>query len=476
MAAKKPHQHASCPACAGQAIRPLKNNFVRMKISIILIPAFLILFMIPVKLCSQPTPEPERSQKIQWWRDAKFGMVIHWGLYSIPAGDWKSKNVSGNEYSEWIMYKLRIPILDYEKLAAEFNPVKFNAEEWVRIAKSAGIKYMVFVTKHHDGFCMFGSKMTNYNIVDATPYKKDPLKELSIACKKEGIKLGVYYSVDRDWHHPDAQANYLKESNFWDYPDENKKDFNNYLDNYAIPQITELLTNYGEISIFIFDDIGKKTVKQNQRIIDLIHKYQPGCIINSRLGEWEHFYYGDYRQMGDNQVSNRDNSFGWESSGTIGKSFGYNKYDTVWQSSKDLIRKLVDIVSNGGNYRLNIGPDAEGLILEKAQMRLLDIGKWMKVNSESIYGTQSAKLWQPKWGRITSKGNKQYLHVFDIPANKRIVVNDFTEKVVRVYMLADRGKKPLSFEQSYLGLTVNLPDKFANPADEYDIVIVVETE
>ena len=177
------------------------------------------------KSSCQPTSEPERTTRTQWWREAKFGMFIHWGLYAIPAGEWKADNVSGQRYSEWIMHQLKIPVKDYELLAQQFNPLKFDATAWVKIAKSAGMKYLVITAKHHDGFSMFDSKVTNYDIVDATPFGKDPLKELSVACQNEGIKLGIYYSVDRDWHHPDAQGNYLKQSNFWDYPDENAKDF-----------------------------------------------------------------------------------------------------------------------------------------------------------------------------------------------------------------------------------------------------------
>lgn len=421
---------------------------------------------------SQPTREPGRTIRTEWWRDAKFGMFIHWGLYSIPAGEWKADNVSGQKYSEWIMHQLRIPVKDYELLAGQFNPVKFNADEWVKIAKSTGMKYIVITTKHHDGFSMFNSKVTGYNIVAATPYGKDPLKELATACQKEGIKLGIYYSVDRDWHHPDAQGNYLKQSNFWDYTDETAKDFDKYLETFAIPQLTELLTNYGKISIMWFDDIGKKTDKQNQRILELIHKYQPDCLVNSRLGEWNHYYYGDYREMNDNDVLNKDAGYGWENPGTIGKSYAYNKYDTLWKSPEELIHLFVDIVSNGGNYLLNVGPTAEGIIPEQAQLRLHEFANWMNVNSESIYGTHPSKLLEPEWGKITAKDNKQFLHVFDLPANKEIYIKDFVEKVVRVYLLADPGKNPLDYNQSYLGLTIHLP----KASDKYDTVVVVETD
>lgn len=429
-----------------------------------------VLILLTGESYSQPTKEPERSVRTQWWRDAKFGMFVHWGLYSIPSGEWKTDNVSGQKYSEWIMHQLKIPVKEYELLAQQFNPLKFNATEWVKIAKSAGMKYLVITAKHHDGFSMFDSKVTGYDIIDATPFGRDPLKELATACRNEGIKLGIYYSVDRDWHHPDAQGNYLKQSNLWDYPDENSKDFEKYLDTFAIPQLKELLTNYGKISIIWFDDIGKKTDKQNQRIIELIRKYQPECLINSRLGEWNHYYYGDYREMDDNNVSNKDVEYGWENPGTIGKSYAYNKYDTVWKSPEDLIRLFVDIVSNGGNYLLNVGPTSEGVIPEQAQLRLREFGNWMNVNSESIYGTHASKLLQPEWGRVTSKENKEYLHIFNLPSSKELYLKEFNEKVEKVYFLADRKKNPLDFHQSYLGLTIRIPEA----SDKYDTVVVVE--
>jgi len=438
-----------------------------LRILVILI-CLLVLFV--NESYTQPTKEPERSVRTQWWSDAKFGMFIHWGLYSIPAGEWKTDNVSGQKYSEWIMYQLKIPVKDYELLARQFNPVKFDARQWVKIAKSAGMRYIVITAKHHDGFSMFGSKVTKYNVVDATPYHKDPLKELASACREEGIKLGIYYSVDRDWHHPDAQGNYLKQSNFWDYPDENSKDFEKYLNTFAIPQLTELLTNYGKIDIIWFDDIGKKTDKQNQKIIDLIRKYQPECLINSRLGEWNHYYYGDYREMNDNEILNKDVDYGWENPGTIGKSYAYNKYDTIWKSAGDLIHLFVTIVSEGGNYLLNVGPTAEGVIPEQAQLRLKEFGNWMNVNSESIYSTHASRLLQPDWGRITSKDNKEYLHIFELPSNKEIYLKDFVEKVEKVYLLADSKKNPLEFHQSHLGLTIKIPVA----SDKYDTVVVVE--
>jgi len=440
------------------------------------IPFLLIAILVfqNTQVISQPTSEPERSIRTQLWRDAKFGMFIHWGLYSILGGEWKTGDISEHSYSEWIMYQLKIPVQDYEKLAKEFNPVKFNAEEWVQIAKNAGMKYLVITTKHHDGFSMFDSKATEYDIIDATPYAKDPIKELADACHKQGIKLGFYYSVDRDWHHPDAQGNHLKQSNTWDYPDETKKDFDKYFEKFALPQLTELLTNYGEVSIIWFDGISKKSDEQNQKIIKLVRTLQPECLINSRLGEWNNYYYGDYREMDDNEVSNKDLGYGWENPGTIGKSYGYNKFDNEWKSAKELIYLLVDIVSNGGNYLLNVGPDAQGVIPDQAVKSLKEIGDWLKVNGESIYETKPSELAPPNWGRITTKENKIFLHLLETPDNDKLLLSGLKSKVAEVYFLADPLKKPIDFYQTDKD---ELIIKFSPDLEtvKYDTVIVVET-
>src|SRR5437879_2245188 len=182
---------------------------------------------------AQPSAEQVRERRLQWWREARFGMFIHWGLYAVPSGEWKGKPIAG--LGEWIMNRAKIPVAEYELLAKQFNPVKFNADEWVAVAKSAGAKYLVITSKHHDGFAMYGSKVSKYNIVDATPFHRDPLKELSVACQKAGIKLCFYYSQTQDWHEPDADGN------TWDFPDESKKDFAKYLKEKAIPQVRELL-------------------------------------------------------------------------------------------------------------------------------------------------------------------------------------------------------------------------------------------
>jgi len=419
---------------------------------------------------TDPTPEPERTQRTQWWREARFGMFIHWGLYALPAGEWKGEKDKGG-YSEWLMYRHQIRVAEYEKFAEKFNPVKFNADEWVGIAKRTGMKYIVITSKHHDGFAMFDSKVTDYDIVDATPFKRDPMKELAEVCQKEGIKLCFYYSVDRDWHHPDAQGNELKQSNSWDYPDESKKNFDKYLDKHVIPQLTELLTNYGPIGIIWFDGINKKNDEQNERIINLIRKHQPDCLINSRLGDWKSYKWGDYRSMGDNEVSDKELGYGWENPGTLNHTYGYSKFDVDWKSMEEIIRMFADIASKGGNYLLNVGPTADGIIQPEAVEMLDTIGKWMDTNSESIYKTEASPIGQPSWGRCTAKPGKLYLHVFDWPKNKKLEVKGIKNEVEKAYLLADPQKQALDAVSSESGITIELP---SNAPDAIDSVIVLE--
>jgi len=334
---------------------------------------------------------------------------------------------------------------EYEQLTKQFNPVKFNADEWVKLAKDAGMRYMVITSKHHDGFAMYHSKVSPYNVVDATPFKRDPIKELAEACRKAGIKFGCYYSVDRDWHHPDAFCANQGEGNTWDYPDDSKKDFNKYLKVKALPQVREILTQYGPLGIIWFDGVGTKTAEQNEEIIAMVRDLQPYCLINSRLGDWKSFKWGDYRSMDDNKVADKLLPYGWENPGTINKTYGHSKNDQRWKSTKTLIRMLVDIASKGGNYLLNVGPTGEGVIPQPSVERLRAMGKWLDKNGESIYGTSGSPIGRLPWGRCTAKPGKLYLHVFDWPADGKLEVPGLKDKVKRAYLLADKSGCELAF-------------------------------
>ena len=396
------------------------------------LPAALVLAAIGCA-AAQPSADPAREKRLQWWREARFGMFIHWGLYAVPAGEWKGKPIAG--LGEWIMNRAKIPVAEYEPLARQFNPVKFNADEWVAVAKSAGAKYIVITSKHHDGFAMYGSKVSKYNIVDATPFHRDPLKELAAACQKAGIRLCFYYSQTQDWHEPDGNGN------TWDWPDESKKNFTRYLEDKVKPQVRELLTNYGPIGLIWFDTPRVITKEQSLELAALVHKLQPDCIVSGRIGHDA----GDYDSAGDNQISVGLVKRDWETPVTMNDTWGFKKDDSNWKSPAVLIRQLCQIASRGGNYLLNVGPTAEGLIPQPSVERMAQIGQWLRVNSEAVNGSHPSPFpYELPWGLITTKPGKVYLHVFDWP-KKELVLYGLKSKVSKAYLLA--GNSALTIEQ-----------------------------
>ncbi len=359
-----------------------------------------------------------QDRKMKWWREARFGLFIHWGLYAAPAGSWDGKEIPG--IGEWIQSRAKIPVGRYERLAETFNPAKFDAKAWVKLAKDAGMKYLCITSKHHDGFAIYKSEASPYNIVDATPYKKDPVAALARECKKAGIKLCFYYSQKQDWHHPDGSGN------TWDYnPD--KQDFNRYMREKALPQVREILTQYGPIGMIWYDTPQNLSRAQTKRFVDQVYDVQPTCIVNGRAGHG----IGDYRSMGDNAIPPGRVEGDWETPATLNDTWGFKTNDHNWKPAKGLIQRLVDIVGKGGNYLLNVGPTAEGMIPKPSVSRLLEVGKWMKVNGEAIYGAAAGPSPQElAWGSMTSKKGKLYLNVVDWPG-----------KSLRIYGLKNRIKK-----------------------------------
>ena len=423
-----------------------------------------------------PAPASQDA-KMKWFHEAKFGLFIHWGLYSIPAGEWKGQPIAG--IGEWIMNRAKIPVTEYEQLTKQFNPVKFDAEAWVQMAEDAGMKYIVITSKHHDGFAMYHSAASKYNIYDATPFHRDPLKELAAACARHNIRFGFYYSQSQDWHEPNGAGN------TWDFGPDDKKDYDQYLRGKAEPQVKELLMNYGPICLIWFDTARMMTGDRGPRFVDIVHTLQPATLIDGRLG-----VPGDYRSMGDNSIPNQVVQGDWEVPATLNHTWGFKKDDTDWKSPEDLTFKLVDIVSKGGNYLLNVGPTSEGVIPQASQDNLRAVGRWLKVNGESIYGagptpfgvelgafdnTRQDKKGGPlfvattDW-RCTTKPGKLYVHIFHWPSGE-FELSKVNGKVKKAYLLADTSHKGLKLTQSGDKVTVVLP---AQAPDKMDSVLVLE--
>lgn len=405
-----------------------------------------------LQLAAQPTTTGNPA-KLDWFLNDKFGLFLHWGLYSQAGGFWKGKPYKGNEH--FMLYE-RIPWKEYrDSLAKKLNPVKFNAEEWVKLAKKAGMKYIVVTAKHHDGFAMFRSPSSNYDIVNETPYGKDPMKALAKACKKQGIKLCFYYSLGRDWQDPDVPTNWPTKagrSNTWDYPNEEAKDLQKYVERKVLPQLKELLTQYGPVSIIWFDTPELITKTQSQHIKEFIHQQQPRCIVNNRIGNG----MGDYAVR--EQTIGAGDSRPWESCVTMSSGWGYNRLDTLWKSPELLVRQLTEVVSKGGNYLLNIGPQPNGVFPEKAVARLKQIGQWMKENGEAVYGTQR---WVPDGEADSSLMKTTAVQTLDHTMPD--VINDTTSKrIFPEIRFTKKGDAVYVFVNSYTAPFAQIQSLAAN--------------
>ena len=417
----------------------------------------------PVDTPLAGTNDAASLQRLAWWSDARFGMFIHWGLYSqwgchYPGPD--GKLLDGG--SAHMMQRLQIPLAQYAKIADVFDPTNFNADEWVSIAKSAGMKYMIFTAKHHDGFAMFNSACNNYNVVARTPWHRDPVKELAEACRKQGIKFGVYYSLGRDWADPDVPTKNGYRSNTWDFPEQtNRAVFALYFNRKVVPQITELLKQYHP-AVLWFDTPEEISAAESRELLALIHKLQPDCIVNSRIGNG----LGDY-EVQEQKIPGSGDIKPWETCMTLNGHWAYFMGDNKWKSPATIVHDLVNIASEGGNYLLDVGPTGQGVIQPEAVDILRQVGDWLKVNGESVYGTTASPLKaQPSWGRVTKNGDTLYLHIFDWPADGKLTVTLPPMKLaaeISAHFLADGKTVPVQYTGD--ALTITLPPKSLDPID-----------
>lgn len=421
-----------------------------------------------------------QENRTDWWTEARFGMFIHWGLYSGTEGIWKGeRHRHFNNYAEWIKYRNRIPNKEYGELAKRFVWDEIDPEEWVLQAKNAGMHYITITAKHHDGFALWDTQVGDYSFKNYDPDSRDILAELAAACKKHDMKLGFYYSHWVDWEHPYG----------WDHNRELTKDLNDtqfdqYWQEKVIPQLTELLSNYGEVALLWFDMwIGhEQTIvqeKQLRQVIELVRNLQPNCLINSRLGLPVTEADIDYETLGDNQLGAVYKKNPWQTPGTIAHSWGYNALENDWKSTNQLLQALINNVSLNGNFMLNIGPRADGSLPYESISRLADMGKWLEINGASIYGAGGLELRprQHDWGKITFKKvaekEKVFLHVFNWPLDKKLRLSGITSTPQKIYLLADKLKKPLDFTQEGPITHIQLPHR---QPDHFVSVVALEFE
>jgi len=436
----------------------------------------IVLILVSISLFAKS--QTQTNERAKWFTEARFGMFIHWGIYSGAEGYWKGEKLrNDNDYAEWIMYRNRIEKNEYVTLLDRFNWNEIDPEKWVLLAKNSGMKYVTLTAKHHDGFALWNSQLGNYDLGDYTNPKRDIVKELADACKKHGLKLGLYYSHWVDWEHKYG----------WDHTREvygiNADEYDIYWQEKVIPQMTELLTNYGKISMIWFDmwiHHSRTVVTQTQllQLKKLIRKFQPKCLINSRLGlSIKEDPDIDYKTLGDNQLGNKKEDFPWQSPATVAHSWGFHSGDSQWKSTSTLLKSLIGNTSLNGNFMLNIGPRANGNVPYEIKQRMLEMGHWLKINGEAIYGAEAFDL--PKdqhdWGKITCKETenafKLFLHIYNWPLNKKLNLTGIPDSPENIYLLADEQKSPLTFSHSDVFTEISLP---ALASDPYISVLVVE--
>lgn len=424
------------------------------------------------------------DQRIQWWRDAKFGMFIHWGVYSLPAGEWKGKKVGG--YAEHLMRKEKISKAAYLDVAHQFNPVLFDADKWILDAKKAGMNYFIITAKHHDGFAMYDSKVSNFDIIDQTPFKRDPMAELAAAAKRHGMKFGFYYSHAFDWEDPNAPGNDWEYKNpggdlglyggvnwYVEHPELLPKAVK-YVDEKAIPQIKELLVKYHP-DILWFDTPQKLPLSENIRILKAIRETDPNVVVNGRLVRNASANFGDYKNTADRPAEFFPVDGDWEAIPTTNESYGYSKYDDSHKPASFFIQLLAKAASRNGNLLLNIGPKGDGAFDAKDLQILTGIEKWVAKNSESIYKTHQSKMPLQSWGVTSQNGNNLYLHVFNWPKDGKLNVGGLKSKIDKAYLLTDPKKAKLATQAiNTTDFYINVPAKAPDTANTVIVLALKE--
>lgn len=435
----------------------------------------------------QPSPaEASHDRRFEWFHRTKAGMFIHWGLYSQAAGEWQGRRGKRDAH---LQHEFRIPAEQYRTLTEQFHAAQFDADAWVKLARNAGLGYIVYVAKHHDGFAMYDSPSSEYNIVRATPFRRDPLKLLADACKRHGMVLCVYYSLGRDWSVPGVPTGGSR-CNDWDFPQPAADSMSRYLEEKVKPQLRELLTQYGPIGAVWFDTPEQTTPQQSDDLRAWILRHQPHCLINARIGNGR----GDY-DTHEQRIPARSITKPWEACMTINRRWGYDRHDHEWKSPEMLVRCLVDVASKGGNFLLNIGPTGTGEVPAVSVERLRALGEWLAKHGEAIYGSTSADLPQaqtraivfqeirsdgtevavqggaapthevglPTGWRATRKGNALYLHLFEVPSDGIFRLTGIHDQVNKAVMLADPAGQPLKHTQQQGILTLEIRTEFCDP-------------
>lgn len=392
-----------------------------------------------------------RNGRYAWFKGAKFGIFIHWGLYSLLEGEWRGTEYRG--IAEWIMRKLEIPVADYAALAGKFDPKSFDADAWLDLFQEAGAQYVTITAKHHDGFCLFGSQASGFNSVAATPARRDYIAEVSAACARHGQRLCLYYSQDQDWHEPQGGGN------DWNFPPASRTDAGRraYVEEKVIPQLKELLTQYGPVGYLWFDTPGYLCAEEARRIKEAVGRLQPECLSSSRLGH----ELGDFESLPDQRVPEAVHHHRCETAMTHNDSWAYSKFDRNWKTPETLIRQLVTTVGCGANYLLNVGPNADGTIPAESVAALKAIGRWLRINGESIYNALPSPIGcDLPWGACTARAGRLYLHVFEQPSDNRLLV-PWSGAARRARLLATGGELPV--EPAAEGLVIVLPSTLPDP-------------